>query len=344
MHLWKVLAGGILVTNFSPSLMQIVLDTYGLSLSVRNRCFLITKEKGKRLIHPSRVTSILVTMPCSISTPAILLAVANQIALTICSASGKPEALIWSSRLSNTSALRRKQYQFSQSQAGWEWAKETIIAKIENQSANLSYLSDLEPAVTVADSNASEEIDKLIQTLEKVNITTADCLKKIRFIEAISAKLYWPQIGACLPTPFSFTLRAKTNATDSFNPAINYLYGMLRNHIETGILSFGLDPSLGCMHRDGYNLPSLVFDFMEPFRPIIDKILIESVLEGRIKEIAEPEEGVFKLTRDGRKKLIGLFNNNLGKTMIYEKTRTTLSNYILLEIKQLAGKIREYEA
>lgn len=323
--------------------MQIVLDTYGLSLSVRNQCFLIVKEKDKRLIHPSRISSILITMPCRISTPAILLAVANEIALTICSTTGKPEAIIWSSRLSNTSALRRRQYQFSQSPAGWEWAKETIIAKIKSQSENLTTIANSRSILKESKVLLSEEIDHLIPSIEKVDTSTVECLKRIRYFEANSAKIYWAKVGESLPSPFTFTHRAKTNADDSFNPAINYLYGMLRNHIESGLLSFGLDPSLGCMHRDGYNLPSLVFDFMEPFRPIIDKILIESVLDGKIKDIAEPEDGVFRLTREGRKKLIGLFNSKLIKTMIYRNHRTTLANHILLEIKQLAGKIREYE-
>jgi CRISPR-associated protein Cas1 len=150
-------------------------------------------------------------------------------------------------------------------------------------------------------------------------------------------------LGTKLPDPYYFTHRIKKGAFDSFNPSINYLYAMLRNHVETGILSCGLDPALACMHRDGYNLPSLVFDLMEPFRPIIDRLLIEQVLAGKLKGTTADENGECRLTREGRLKLIAMFNEKLGKTMVYKKAKTNLTNHILLEIKLLVNEIRNHE-
>ena len=59
--------------------------------------------------------------------------------------------------------------------------------------------------------------------------------------------------------------------------------------------------------------------------------------------VNEVEDDVCKLTREGRKKLIDLFYGKLQKTMLYNKVKTNLTNHILLEIKQLANKIRDYE-
>ncbi len=95
---------------------------------------------------------------------------------------------------------------------------------------------------------------------------------------------------------------------------------------------------------DGYNLPSLVFDLMEPFRPITDRLLIDLVLAGKINNIAALENGECRLTREGRKKLIEQFNEKLQKTMVYKKAKTNLTNHILLEIKLLANEIRNHEA
>jgi CRISPR-associated protein Cas1 len=323
--------------------MQIVLDTYGIDLSVRNRCFLITHGDDKRLVHPSRVTSILITRPCRLSSPAILLAASNEIALTICSLSGKPEAKLWSPRFANTSALRRKQYTFTTSPPGMEWIKQIIAAKLNNQIANLKFIADRKPAVTAETGAAIAEITRCVGQIEMLNSANENCAAKIRYFEAVAARNYWQRLGTKLPPPFYFTHRIKKGATDSFNPAINYLYAMLRNHVETGILSFGLDPALACMHRDGYNLPSLVFDLMEPFRPIIDRLLIEHVLAGKLNGIAAPENGECRLTREGRKKLIEQFNEKLQKTMLYKKAKTNLTNHILLEIKLLANEIRNHE-
>jgi CRISPR-associated protein Cas1 len=324
--------------------MQIVLDTYGLSLSVRNGCFMVASGKEKRMVHPDRITSILVTMPCRISSPAILLAATSEIALVICTRAGKPEARLWSPRFLNTSALRRNQYGFTRSSQGNRWMKETIGLKLENQLANIRFLADRKQSSAPETELAIGEIERAIASLNSVDPSDADCIKKIRYYEASAAKQYWQVVGAKLPDPFNFALRAKRNPTDVFNSYINYLYGMLRNQVETSILSLGLDPALGCMHRDGYKLPSLVFDLMEPFRPMTDRLLIEAVLAAQLTSLMETDEmGNYRIARQGRKKLIELFNEKLQKTCLYKKTKTSLLNHILLETRQLADLMKQYE-
>ena len=282
--------------------MQIVLDTYGLSLSIRNGCFLIASGKEKRMVHPDRISSILVTMPCRISSPAILLAATSEIALVICTRAGKPEARLWSPRFLNTSTLRRKQYGFTRSSFGARWMQETIRLKLENQLINIRFLADRKQSFTPETELAIGEIGCIIVSLKSVESLDTDCIKRIRYFEAAAAKQYWQVVGKKLPEPFGFQLRTKQNATDAFNSCINYLYGMLRNQIETSILSLGLDPALGCMHRDGYKLPSLVFDMMEPYRPIIDRLLIETVLAGKLKNPVETDEqGVCRINQQDEK-------------------------------------------
>jgi len=117
--------------------MQIVLDTRGLQMSVRNACFLIAGENHSGLIHPSRISSILVTAPCRISSPALLLAAENQIPVVICNNAGNPLARLWSSRFLNTSGLRRRQYSFTSQPQGLIWAEEILSMKINAQINNL---------------------------------------------------------------------------------------------------------------------------------------------------------------------------------------------------------------
>jgi len=324
--------------------MQVVLDTYGLSLSIRNGCFLIAKGNEKRMVHPDRITSILVTMPCRISSPAILLAASSEIALVICTRAGKPEARLWSPRFLNTSTLRRKQYGFTRSCSGARWMQKIIGLKLENQLANIRFLANCKPGFAPETELALGEIEHTMAFLKSIETADADCVKKIRYFEAAAAKQYWQIVGKKLPEPFGFQLRAKQNATDAFNSCINYLYGMLRNRVETSILSLGLDPALGCMHRDGYKLPSLVFDLMEPYRPMTDLFLIETILAGKLKNPTETDEaGVCRITQPGRKMLIELFNEKLQKTCLYKKTRTSLLNHIMLETRQLADQIKQYD-
>ncbi|MCL3780864.1 CRISPR-associated endonuclease Cas1 [Prolixibacteraceae bacterium JC049] len=321
--------------------MQIVLDTYGINLSVRNKCFLLKKGRIKRMIHPSRVSSFLVTMPCNITSPAIILAASNEIAITVCSNTGSPDAKLWSSHFINTPALRRKQYLFNDCSAACEWSKKMIRLKLKGQSANLALIANRKEAIKERSLEAISLIEQQIRNTEKVSSSTTNWTKTLRYLEASSANQYWQTIGIKLPAPYYFEHRIKQKPPDAFNSSVNYLYGILRNHIETAILSLGLDPALGVMHVDGYNRPSLVFDLMEPFRPIMDKLLLENILAGKLANSSVVDsDGVCWLNRKGRKKLIDLFNKKLHQPMVYNKQKTNLNNHVLTETKLLTHAIK----
>src|SRR3989304_5938843 len=109
--------------------MQVILDTNGLFVSVRNACFLIEHGEEKRMVHPSRVSSILAVSPCRISTPAILLAAENNIPGNNCDTAGGAKARLWSARFTNISSLRRAQYGYSKSKQAVGWIKKIIALK-----------------------------------------------------------------------------------------------------------------------------------------------------------------------------------------------------------------------
>jgi CRISP-associated protein Cas1 len=324
--------------------MQIVLDSWGLQLSVRNQCFLIEAGKDARMIHPSKVSSILVTMPSRLSSPALVLAAQCEIPVIICDHTGSPQVRIWSPHFINISTLRRKQYSYTRSEAALEWASDIIASKIEGQLNNLAYIADRRPSQLPEIQKAIAEINHQRALYDKRKNKAQKAVKReILFIEAYTASRYWALIGQKLPEPFIFTLRVKPHAKDVFNSCLNYFYGMLKNHVETAVLSMGLDPALGIIHRDGYKLPSLVFDLMEPFRPHTDRMLLTAIIENDIDgKIAETKGEEILLTRPGRKKLITLFNDKMESRVMYGGTVTALKNHILIEAKHLSDQIKQY--
>lgn len=62
------------------------------------------------------------------------------------------------------------------------------------------------------------------------------------------------------------------------NAILNYAYGMLENQVRRQILAAGLDPSIGYLHNKKKERDDLVFDLMEPCRPIIDLHILEFIL------------------------------------------------------------------
>ncbi len=272
----------------------------------------------------------------------MLLAATNEIAIIICNPCGEPEARIWSPRFLNLSTLRRKQYVFSAGSNGFNWICKMIGIKIFNQLQNLNYLSRRKPVLNTEIEKTSFQINTILEQINALVWNPEENYKKLRYFEAIAARYYWQIIGKQLPDPYKFTKRIKKNPLDGFNPSINYLYGMLRNQIETAILGTGLDPALGCMHRDGFKMPSLVFDLMEPFRPLVDSLLLRNILSGKLKNMFEiNEEKIYILTRQGRKCLIEMFNEHLQQKILFQNRKSGFQNHILLETRNLAKMINQ---
>lgn len=82
-------------------------------------------------------------------------------------------------------------------------------------------------------------------------------------------------------------------ATHPFNAMLNYAYGVLETQVRRQIVASGLDPAIGYLHGNYRSAHALVYDLMEPMRPIVDQKVLEFVQH----EIFEPAD--FVLLDDG---------------------------------------------
>jgi CRISPR-associated protein Cas1 len=101
-------------------------------------------------------------------------------------------------------------------------------------------------------------------------------LKRNFIDEGNCAKRYWqlyfPAIG------WSATRRdRKENSAP--NQMLNYGYTVLGALCHRSLLVHGLTPTLGVKHTTRYKADPLVYDLMEPFRPIVDMMLAEFLRE-----------------------------------------------------------------
>ena len=83
------------------------------------------------------------------------------------------------------------------------------------------------------------------------------------------------------------------NATHPVNSMLNYAYGILENKVRTQVVAAGLDPAIGYFHGSYRETHALVYDLMEPLRPLVDRGVLEFVR----RHVFEP--GDFALTRQG---------------------------------------------
>ncbi len=110
-------------------------------------------------------------------------------------------------------------------------------------------------------------------------------------IEARAAAYYWKNIFPSYP----FFVRDKEESCP--NNLLNYGYAILRATIARSLVISGLLPTLGIHHHNRYNDFCLADDIMEPYRPYVDRLVLE---------ILEHESDVIELTKGIKAKLLSI--------------------------------------
>lgn len=178
----------------------------------------------------------------------------NTCALITCDSSRLPVGLMLP-LCGHTTQNERFRYQLEASlplkKQLWQ---QTIQAKIKNQAKNLQ--------------NQGVEAGNMLVWAEKVRSGDTDNL------EARAAAYYWKNVF-----PFLEKFYRDRNGTPP-NNLLNYGYAVLRAIVARALVSSGLLPTLGIHHHNRYNAYCLADDIMEPYRPYVDKLVIDIILSG----------------------------------------------------------------
>lgn len=89
-------------------------------------------------------------------------------------------------------------------------------------------------------------------------------------VESTASQRYWPAL-------FNDRWFRRRRESPDQNRLLNYGYAVIRAAIARSICAAGLHPSLGVHHHNRYNPFCLADDLMEPFRPLVDKVVVEIV-------------------------------------------------------------------
>ncbi|HCR69905.1 MAG TPA: type II CRISPR-associated endonuclease Cas1 [Anaerolineae bacterium] len=85
--------------------------------------------------------------------------------------------------------------------------------------------------------------------------------------EARAAAWYWARL-------FRITGFTRERGGQSPNNYLNYGYAILRAVVARSLVGSGLLPTLGIHHANKYNAYCLADDIMEPYRPFVDRIVV----------------------------------------------------------------------
>ncbi len=289
--------------------MQLMVDIPGGRLTVRNHCFCLGgKDRKDQLIHPARVSAIVVQQYGMLSAAAAGLAAQFQIPLCLLHPS-YPAVHLQSGTLSGPALVRRRQAIGTRMDAPATLACNWLLKKMEQQKQNIKWLhaKGKLPKAYVA---AIIEMYERLCTNLPVQAPGMDALVEYTGAEAFWAAQYWKAIAKALGNHEWFAGRQQRNCTDRLNPVLNYAYALLLHVTETQILAHGLDPSFGIVHADGYDSQPLVYDIMEPWRPMVDRWLLEWIFEPPPEACWQKTQQGMRLSKDGRKAVARLFFEN----------------------------------
>ncbi len=258
----------------------LVVKDYGVRLRVKKGLIII--EKNRNIIDKIPISNIeqilILTSGVSITSKLVRLCARNFIDIVFIDHKGEPICRIFPSVLGGTVLHRREQYEAYLNGKGVKFVKSVIYGKISNQANLLKYLARnrkrRNPDIARELEITGYEIDAIRDELVKIQGACVDTIRQdILVIEAKAARKYWECISKIIPSTYNFNGRDQ-DSEDVVNKTLNYAYGILKSIVWKCILLHNLDPYAGYLHVDRSGRPSLVLDFMEEFRPLIDKVVI----------------------------------------------------------------------
>ncbi|MCA9934225.1 MAG: CRISPR-associated endonuclease Cas1, partial [Anaerolineales bacterium] len=284
----------------------------------------------------------------SISADAVRACTELGIPIHFLSGTGTPYASLYSAGLIGTVLTRRAQLMAYNTPQAINLAAALALGKLENQATLLKYVAkyrkETAPAIyeelrllALEVRDHLEELDGWRQAAHYDENIMDDVRGQLLSIEGRAANKFWQGIGLVLPEALHWPGRRGRGARDPFNSALNYGYGILYSQIERALVLAGLDPYGGFIHVDRPGKPSLVLDFIEPFRsPVVDRTVLGLVNRGMALE--QDERGL--LTQPTRRQLAEKILARLESSEKYEEKRYPLRVIIQQQARRLATFLR----
>lgn len=325
--------------------MNLVINSFGTTLSRDNGGFVIVNSDGKQRIPATGVRTIQIGKGAQITSDAIFLAVENEIEMLFTDKGGNPLARIWSPKYGSISLIRKGQLAFTYSPDSVEWIKKVVMQKIENQQGLLLMLaapSDAQRNLVQKSINRLEDYRTKIKALKGEIVN--DISPTLRGWEGVASKIYFDTVNEFLPAAYRFEKRSQHPALDVANALFNYGYGVLYGRIEGALIKAGIDPYIGVMHRDDYNRPVLVYDVMELFRVWIDYVVVSLLSQKAVTEefYSIREDGSCWLEALGRRILIQSVNDFLEEVVERNGLQRSRLTHIGLYAQDLAQRFKKY--
>jgi CRISPR-associated protein Cas1 len=269
--------------------LKISLDGYGSFLGMDKGTFIIRDKERKEKRYPlfeSEIGEIQVKSGNLVSSGALVSAGFWGIDVLFLTQRGNPVAILKSLDDDSHVKTRIAQYQATQNGKSLEIAKTLILAKIEGQNQVLKKYG-----LRMHDYSPIEQVKK------------EDRLTALKGIEGRASNKYFRNIFGLIEESLRPKRRRTFKAYDGINNLFNLAYTTLSWKVHVALLNSKLEPFLGFLHSLAWGKPSLVCDFQELYRYLMDDFVIQYCKEVRTKDFILKGEN-FSNNKKGKRQYI----------------------------------------
>lgn len=262
-------------------------------LHFKDNQLIIDKDESSIKVPLEDISYILIEDSSTVLTTRLLAELGkNAISLIVCDEKFEP-----------TSIMYPYNYHFKQLDVFSHQLE--IDDSIKNEFWNQIVKRKIENSIRVLEMTSKEEfpISKLTEYINE--ITDGDSKNR----EGLAAKMYFRSLFGSDFIRFY---------DDNVNAALNYGYTIIASAIIRNLAVYGLNTYLGIHHSSKINNFNLAYDFLEPYRSVVDKFVYDN-----------KDDIVLPLSFEFRKKLINLLN----KEVLHQNKKYTIEYSTGLLIK-----------
>jgi CRISPR-associated protein Cas1 len=313
---------------------KLMLDDYGSYLGMEEGCFTVKDKNGATKRYPmfeNEIGEVILKSGNCVSTGALASLGFWGIDTLIMTQKGKPVAMLKSLDDDSHVKTRVCQYEALNNEKGVHIAKQLVLGKFEGQNQVLKKYG-----LRRHDFSIQEKVKNLEDE------DTARLRTRLMAVEGHFSDNYFTRIFSLIPTSLRPQSRKTFKAYDGMNNLFNLAYEMLSWKVHRALINAKLEPYLGFLHSMAEGKPSLVCDFMELYRYLIDGFIIQHCRKLQKRDFMMKNED-FSTNRKGKREYL---NNSLTRNLVrnlneYFKTKVEIQRIRMGKKQEIETLINE---
>jgi len=261
--------------------VKIVLDRFGSFLGMEKGCIILRDKKGNVEKYPlfeKEIGEVVLKSGNLVSTGVLSALGFWAIDVLICTRNGYPIAMLKNLEDDAHVKTRICQYEATKNGKGEYLAKQLLIGKLEGQNILLNKYG-LEPY---------RSMSLTIKSFKEPNLRMLR--RRLHHLEGKCSQAYFKQVFTLFPEKLRPKNRRGFKAYDGLNNTFNLAYTLLYWKCYRALIKAHLEPYLGFLHSLQRYRPSLVCDFVELYRHLVDNFLIEYCKELKPRDFKAKKE------------------------------------------------------